>query len=703
MTFISPPRIGFLRLVLLTVAVVVFSSGPLWAQSKVEELVDLMSLEQLMSLEVHSTSFFDTPIEKSPGSLYIITEEMLDFSYAQSLADYLAYYVPGAHISQFSDSGALYSTRGFSGGTNVTTQFMLDSESLNSSSGATSNLNLPLLGYIDRVEVLNGPCSLLHGSGSVNGFVNIIPKNGTDNPGAFASTEVGLQDGLVRLETGNGSSDLAAGDLYVYFGGVKSDALETPADSADAFTEPSFRALVNWRRDQASLLAFIEQQTYESGLNESYVNTDEGYPVVEMGTYSLRPKVQFDLTDTEDVTFSLPVKYFEQSKVYADTEEYYEVGEFQLAGNVLFRSTRVVDHRIAVGGSATYYHREKDSLQADVFDYFSDSDGDDTEDDLVDLSLDLSWVVLSAFMEDNVQLSPRLSLFAGVRYDTVHARDFKLGIGDDAEIDIDYEGAYEEEMTPRIGLTYELAPSKILKLMYQQGYSYPDYSGRISSNSIGDTSSERVQSYELGYHQSLERFDGEFSLNAYYNLYTDMSVQALDEDGVEVYMPVVFDSLAAAGFEVSLALHPLKSTRVDASYAFSRPYDVSGDLESILTGDDVDEWIIYPTHTLKLNLTRSLLGDRLDLILGFLYNNSITTLGGDSSSSDQEDVFDSDRFVVNAAARYRLDENLTLTLRGTNILDNDVPATGYYYYLGYESDNSSYMEPKGYIGLDWTF
>ena len=446
-------------------------TGTSWAQSRVEELVKLLTLEQLMTLDANFTSFFDTPIEKSPGSLYVIPEEVLDFSHATSLADYLAYYVPGVHISEFYDQGPLYSTRGISGGSNTTALFMLDSEMLNTSSGISSNLNLPLLGYADRIEVLNGPCSLLHGSGAVNGFVNILHKNGKDHPGTFASMESDLAAGEVRMETGHGISGSDLGDLYLYLGAVQSDSMETPAKVTDTFSGPSFRTSLNWRKDKFSLTAFAQTEKFETGRTKPFVNIDEGYPYREMDSYALMPKFQSDITDTEDITFSLPIKYFKNfQKASGSDQECSSDKEFQFKANILFRSTRVDDHRIAAGGSASFYTKKTDSR---LYDSFNDPKETDAETSLVDLSLDLSWVALSAFLEDTIQLSNRLSLISGIRFDSVHSSNFELSVDDCSQTKFEFSGDYGEEFTPRIGLSYELTPAKILKFMYQEGYNVP--------------------------------------------------------------------------------------------------------------------------------------------------------------------------------------------------------------------------------------
>ncbi len=679
-------------------------SGPLFARSTVEELVESMSLEQLMTLEAGSTSFFETPIEKMPGSLYVISRETMDFSYGASLADYLSYYVPGAQISEFYDKGPLYTTRGTSGGSNGTTLFMLNSEKLNTSSGMPFNLNLPLLGFADRIEVLNGPCSLIHGSGSMNGFVNIIHKTGKDNPGSFLSVETGLNDGMIRMETGHGLPDTRIGDLYLYAGAVESDSLDRPAKQADAFTGPSFRTSFNLHKKNLTLTAFAEQEKFESSLPDLTRNPDDGYLQVEMKSYGAIPKLKFDISPFEDITISMPITYFEQSEsvpqpdITGTSDE-----EFHFKTHLLFRTTRINRHKLAVGGTAFMLKKERNIQQYNFFDY---GPGQPPA-ALADISLKLFCIGLSAYVEDTIEVTPRLDLFTGLRYDSVHAKDFTLDINDAGKTDIGFSGNYDEIVTPRLGVTYALSSEKFLTFMYQQGYSNPDYADRIGHNRLSDISTEKLESLELGYHQSLARERGKISLSAYYNIFRDTALQGYtrSQAGDSVAIPIVMDRFDVFGFEGAFTYHFDPRTSLWASYSYSRPvnFNTNG-LAHPITSEDGDEWLIFPTHMIKLNVSHRFFNDRLEVLIGGLYNSSISTLQREPApGSSSEDVFSHHRFVLNAAARYKLSKTLTLTLRGKNILDNDVPATGYYYNWGYGKDNTAFTHPEVYIGLNWKF
>lgn len=119
--------------------------------------------------------------------------------------------------------------------------------------------------------------------------------------------------------------------------------------------------------------------------------------------------------------------------------------------------------------------------------------------------------------------------------------------------------------------------------------------------------------------------------------------------------------------------------------------------------DLVESMSLEQLMTLKAGST-SFFDTMLEETPGSLYNSRISTPQKEPApGSSSEDIFSCHRFVVNTAARYKLSETLTLTLRGKNILDNDVPAAGYYYNWGYGKDNTAFTRPEVYIGLNWKF
>lgn len=725
-------------------------------KTSVEALADL-SIEQLMSIEVSSTSFFDISPAKAPGSLYLIPREQMENSYASSISDFLQYYVPGVHISGEYSAGSLYSTRGIASPSNSTTLFMINGSnmSISSGTGINTNLNLPLMGDIERIEVLKGPCSIMHGSGSINGFINVIQKNGTDNPGGFINTEAGLTDGLVKAETGYGISLPDYGDIFLYAGGVKSDGISevgtrsaiiqngVQTDSSysnvndNYFPDINTRFFLNWNKSNCSLIAMIQNEKVESTLpRATYVQEnsnidDTGSTMVHnnndmtMTSMAFVPQISFEFTDTETITVGLPVHYFEYNSSYFAPQSSDTDSEFQLKSNFVFKTTRFSNHRMALGFSASVKQFDSDNVSI----YF-ESEGVEQADP-VRAEADFEWIETSVSFEDNYQFTKDLVLFAGLRYDAIPSSSLILNTLDSFSfIDeagkanyisagnkiIDSEFSTLDILIPRVGITYDIDDDKIIKFIYQEGYHNPDYINAIkylNSHKQPTLLAEEVNSYELGYSQEFMGDKCRFDLNLYSNVFENTVFFTLDNIQDEKRNTVITDNFISTGFETSFVFMPKQGTRLELSYAFSKPHSFEDDndaINSLLVDESGDHWRAYPEHTIKINMNKTFMNEKLTLSLGGLFNKAISTANKavpelTSSSSDlsgANDLFDHNRFVLNAAARYHLTENCSFIIRGENIFDNHVPATGYYYNL--QNDNNISLEHPTYtIGFSWKF
>ncbi|MDE0837968.1 MAG: hypothetical protein OSB41_02850 [Kiritimatiellae bacterium] len=60
--------------------------------------------------------------------------------------------------------------------------------------------------------------TLQHGSGALNGLVNMIMKTGASHPGAFMRSEVGVAEDLWLVEGGRGFSFGPQRNLFIYAG-----------------------------------------------------------------------------------------------------------------------------------------------------------------------------------------------------------------------------------------------------------------------------------------------------------------------------------------------------------------------------------------------------------------------------------------------------------------------------------------------------
>lgn len=145
------------------------------------ELVGL-SLDNLMSVEVVSSSKTLETTELAAATIYLITAEQIQKLGLRDLKDVLAI-VPGVDISDnhlFLQGGQ----RGFMGPFSQSLLLINGREMNNLIAGETFISNQFRTHNVKQIEVIAGPASALYGANAVGGMINIITKTPVDVDGA---------------------------------------------------------------------------------------------------------------------------------------------------------------------------------------------------------------------------------------------------------------------------------------------------------------------------------------------------------------------------------------------------------------------------------------------------------------------------------------------------------------------------------------
>lgn len=327
---------------------------------------DAMTAEEFLFEEIPmiiSTGFFATKATKAPGYSTVITAEDIDKSASRTLGEIVGDMVPGMIQNAHESYGSIVGVRGVAIDNNSKTVVMHDGQDIShhSSFGYSNEFDLPLLGDIGKIEVVNGPGAIVHGSGAIGGFINMIPKNGTDNPGWFVNSEYGPVEEAYKVELGHGSNYGEGKDVFVYAGfynasGVRGrnewdfDTYHDPDTNTsgeqqihalyDGITvrggpDPSYKFSMVWNHDDFNLNAFFtEVNTYRNGPQGMYgsnrwwdisgsggptaqfYDPDVGFYIHEYplfdhngfktATFGFRPKYTWNITDEDslDLIFS---------------------------------------------------------------------------------------------------------------------------------------------------------------------------------------------------------------------------------------------------------------------------------------------------------------------------------------------------------------------------------------------------------------
>lgn len=148
------------------VALMLLSFG-LHAQSpqNVEKSVNLDEV-------VVSSSRMGTSLKKIPQKVEVITENDIKAMPANNLADLLKS-LSCVDILQYPGANAGIGMRGFAPNTNLRNYTLL---LIDGKPAATTNISTIPTSFIERIEVVKGPYSVLYGSDAMGGIVNIITK-----------------------------------------------------------------------------------------------------------------------------------------------------------------------------------------------------------------------------------------------------------------------------------------------------------------------------------------------------------------------------------------------------------------------------------------------------------------------------------------------------------------------------------------------
>src|SRR5579859_1802563 len=171
------------------------------AQTQPRDLTEV-SLEDLMNIRVTSVSKREQKISKAGAAIYVINQEDIRQSGATNIPDLLRM-VPVIHVAQINAHTWAISIRGFTDKYGDKVLVMIDGRSVYSplSSGVNWDQQDVPLEDIDRIEVIRGPGGTVWGANAVNGVINIITKSSKNTSGGLISAGAGSREaanGLIQ-------------------------------------------------------------------------------------------------------------------------------------------------------------------------------------------------------------------------------------------------------------------------------------------------------------------------------------------------------------------------------------------------------------------------------------------------------------------------------------------------------------------------
>lgn len=190
-----------------------------------------------------------TPLNEIPQSVSVVGREQIDDQSPQKIDEALRY-VPGVNASSYGTDADTdwFFIRGFQA---EQTGMFLDGLSLFQSGFGTFLVD-PF--FLERIEVIKGPSSVLYGSGNPGGFVNFVSKRPTDEPLHYVETGINsFGNGYLGVDFGDkiGNDDVLN---YRLTGKVSGGGWET--DKAKDF-RGTIAPSLTWQPDEETSLTIL--------------------------------------------------------------------------------------------------------------------------------------------------------------------------------------------------------------------------------------------------------------------------------------------------------------------------------------------------------------------------------------------------------------------------------------------------------------
>jgi outer membrane receptor for ferrienterochelin and colicins len=612
----------------------------------------LEALMQLQVPEVYSASKYEQKATEAPSSTTVITSDEIKRYGYRTLSDILES-VPGFYISNDRNYDYLGASGVNSGDANDRILLLINGHRINNDLNDSAAIDTSFLldvDLIDRVEIIQGPGSVLYGDNAFFGVINVITRQGNQVDGAEVSGMYGSYNAYSgRVTIGeqftNGPQFLLSGTIYNDDG---PENLFYPQ-----FDTPAQNYGVAHKMDGDGFGSFFGTTSYKDFTVEGgYINREKVNPTAQYDTtfndsqfrtiddrsYATL-KYTHKFSDTLDVLANV---YYDRSDLQIDEPsgpmgspgpllyEERETGEW--AGGEVQVNQRLWDRQmISLGAEYRNDFKQEDQLLVPP-------DSDVTPTEVNDRRQNYGF-----FAQDQVTVTTNLHVNAGLRFDQSY----------------DQYDHFNPSWSPRAAVIYDPFPKSTFKFIYGTAFRDPSFYELSELTTLGiKPQPEKISSYDLVYEQGIGRYLRS-SVSAYYNHMDDL----IDiENGS-------FTNLNANTLGLEFALEGKWEYGINTrlSYTLQRTDDDE-------TGDVLPD---SPMHLVKFNVDAPVFRDKIFAALEVQYTSSSHTIATDPDNGQTSPGPDSPGYTV-----------VNFTLYSQNLIKNLDVSASIYNLL-----NTKYYEP----------
>lgn len=478
--------------------------------------IDLYKTEILTEQVVVTASRNEQTIGSIPGRISLLSSRTIAAIPSQSIDDIFKQ-VSGIFVSRssgFITSSVNVNLRGITSNEQGRVLALVDGLPVNKTDGGTVNWNRFNTEDVERIEIFKGPGSSIYGNNAMGGVINIITKHITE-PGyhAFAKAEFGSMNTFGQRASVSGKLSELNGFYFRLSG------FNRTSDGYNS-TREAYRDIYS-----------VDSDLKESGLDARLGYEFSGKTNLQFNfnfyddTRGQGTKVKLDNTEKKKNTYGalafntefsdmkLTASAYYQKENYVKVNEKYKTNS---SGTLTSYDQYDVDaDRIEIGGNASLtMPLAKTELIAGIEIKNGSIDGSDiyhTSTDVITNKGDMLF--LAAFVQDNYDITNKLSVMAGLRVDYIKFTNGEFTISNPTSTSSymnAFTGPIDEhnwtKVTPKITAQYKFADNAKAYAAYSQGFRAATLddltrAGQIKlgfKNPNPNLKPEQIDNYELG-------------------------------------------------------------------------------------------------------------------------------------------------------------------------------------------------------------
>jgi outer membrane receptor protein involved in Fe transport len=510
---------SMLRKILEIVSILFLIQSPfLFAQSSAMNDLSELSIEELMSIQVVSSTQQSVRFAEAPSSTFVVTGDQLRKWGIRRLSEIIERLVPGAISSEDFDD-VILSFRGITADNNIRVLLLINGHEYNTqwNNGPSSEAELGLMDDIKKVEVLIGPHTAVYGSAAFLGVINIITKTGTDFSGLQVTGNYGTGDSKKGGFIVGGKLE----DKLNYFfsgGGLAADGLDNNHNAPLDISRfpPSWRFFGNINYGSFELMSRYTRSSRDFYIQRASATTPNLW--TNYDTFFVSGRKTFDTSDNLQHVLDLSYDSIQtQRHDFTLGTKLRAVGEERFSSKFTSFFSPSSTHHFVFGG---YYRRDE---------FGDDWDGDNFNFSTLIVDGQVTGVpadpytkrvltpygrnVYALFGQDSIRFNDEISLLLGFRYDRVEAPQIPN----------------PDNFSPRVALVVTPNEKTVFKAMFTSGVGLPLNAAITSPDAIGfgnptiisADKSETLYSFELeaSYQPTSNSSIG---LNVFYNSLQDI-------------------------------------------------------------------------------------------------------------------------------------------------------------------------------------